>query len=693
MSLAAVLLAGALVAVPGLGITFALFEPGRVSLPTRLALVFPLGYAAIALTALVLAILHALYLPALAALLVIGSALAWVTGLRRAPLRAHLNTWRREIGDERWPYLMAAALILVLVVIRLTYSPILNISDQTPLRYWADGLEMADAHRIPELSLQWGHLFPSTVSKAVLNSFDAAMSMFLGRGPFAPMGALLMLVSTGLILGAVALGREMGLRWTAPLLAILLFANRFIGNRELSADLDTYRAENWGRLLALAAVLLAVRALRSPSFRDARLEAAASGILFGVCAGTHLVPAVIGLALVICYGVGRAIADQRVVAILGTGTAVAGMAVLMGAVVLIAPRGDVGFEGTSAQDSYRRLGVELGLGEAWDPTLYLAQGKIEQAPHEYSGRFYVSPSYLYREYTRRVVGVTKVRQRYLIALPVFATMSLLLLLFLGKRDLKALAVAAVLLVAVILVVSLYFSFRYDVYAIAQFGPRRLFDYSALPFLLVGLAVVEFGLVRLGERVPRVGDPLPWLTPVASVVFLAILAIAALPKAVAPRQSYPYLASALPPLAWIQRHVPCEGRVLADRRTLATFETITRRAGVLEGMGPYLRPDVLGRAIREMLAARDFFKDPEGHGSYLRQRHISAVMVTAYNHPMGGALKVAAVDRKGLDSAPFLEEAARSASVTVYRVTDLDASRSEAFPGVRGRAGYGCGSAA
>ena len=34
--------------------------------------------------------------------------------------------------------------------------PVLNLSDQTPLRYWADGVEIADARRIPETSIQWG---------------------------------------------------------------------------------------------------------------------------------------------------------------------------------------------------------------------------------------------------------------------------------------------------------------------------------------------------------------------------------------------------------------------------------------------------------------------------------------------------------------------------------------------------------
>ena len=50
-------------------------------------------------------------------------------------------------------------------------------------------------------------------------------------------------------------------------------------------------------------------------------------------------------------------------------------------------------------------------------------------------------------------------------------------------------------------------------------------------------------------------------------------------------------------------MPCDGTVLADRRTLGTFEAMTRHAGAVEGMGPYLRPMVLSTAIRTLLAAQ------------------------------------------------------------------------------------------
>src|SRR5204863_93219 len=80
-----------------------------------------------------------------------------------------------------------------------------------------------------------------------------------------------------------------------------------------AADSPTSRPEPWGRLLVLAALLLAVRALRSgPGDRSlARREAIASGALFGLAAGTHLVPTVVGLAFLGAYAIGAAGFDRR----------------------------------------------------------------------------------------------------------------------------------------------------------------------------------------------------------------------------------------------------------------------------------------------------------------------------------------------------------------------------------------------
>jgi hypothetical protein len=689
MRFSTVVVAVAFVAAPGVGLMFAMLSPGRASLPVRLAVVVPFGYAFIGAAGFVLALAHAMTRPSFFVLYAAGTAAAWLVGLRRHGIAEHVRAWRAEVAGERWPYLLGLLLVGGMAAVRLTYSGIFDLFDQTPLRYWADGLEIADAHRVPALSLQWGHLFPSTTSKVFLNCFNAAASFALGRGPVASMGALLFVTSMGVVVGAFALAREMGLRWTAPLLVLILFADRVRGNRELTSDLMRYKAEDVGRMLILVALVFVVRALRHERWRDARADALVAGALFGVAVGTHLVPVVVGVALATGYAVAWMVLRRTLIPVLRIGAVAAGAAVLVGGVVLFAPRGDIGFQGASNTAAYRALAAELHEPACWDPTLYLSQNVIEQPCHQFSAGFYNPPSYIYREFVRRTVGEGKVRTRYLILLPVGYAVAVVVLLVWGSADLKATAVAAAVFAALVLAATLYFSYRYGVYAIAQFGERRLFDYTGLPVAVLALGVFEVLIVRAAGRLPAAGGPRPWVAPVAAVLAFVVMAAVLLPRDRADGAHDAFLATALGPLSWIERNAPCQGRILADRRTLATFEVYTRRAGVLEGMGPYLRPDVLTAAIRSMLSARQFFLDPAVHEQYLRRQGIWAVVVTAPGQPLGGALKVAHLDLAALDAAPFLRVVARSASVTVYRYTGYDPEAASTFPPVARLPGYGC----
>jgi hypothetical protein len=713
-----VLLAALLVAAPGTGVTFLLFPPGRASLATRLGLVVPFGFAGVGVVALALAIAHALTTVALAVVLAIGTVAAWAAALRRDGWRRHLPALGRDVRAEPWAYGSWFGLAAAFVAVRLTYSPVLNLADQTPLRYWADGLEIADAHHIPALSLQWGRLYPTAVSKVVLNAFDAAGALVLGRGPLIPMGALLVVGSVGLFLVAFALARELGLRVTAPFVAVLLFANATLGPRDLTNDLTNFRAETWGRLVVLAALLMTVRAMARASPEPAaageappgaaatehapaepavarpggpwrRGEAVVAGVLFGLAAGTHLVPTVVGLAFAGGYALSRLLrrGRGRVRAVLVPAATILGVAVASAALVRFASGGDLGFGGAANTASYRALARDLGLPRDFDPTLYLALGRTASPP---ARGFYQPPSVTYHELVRRMVGERRLRRPFLVAVPVLGALGLVALWRRSDRepDLWDAGVASVLTALAILGVALAFSHRFHVYVFAVFGARRLFDYAGLAAVLMAAAMVELGLRRLPTR--RSGRA-PGV-PVAAAVALAVLAAIALPRVVAPSARERFYGSALAPLAWIERNVPCRGRVLADRRTLATFESLARRAGALEGMGPYLRPELLETAIADLFAARAFFRDPVAHGGDLRRWGIAAVVVTARDQTLGGVggtLKVGG-PRSPLARVPGLRIAARSSTVTVYRVTGFDPAAAGRFPDVSSRPGYRCG---
>lgn len=680
-----VALAILLVLAPGVALTFALFAPGRLNLPSRAGLAAPLGYSALALASFVCAVGGVLVTPVV--VLVWGALSIWpVAGLiRRRRIQRHLAEWKEEVRRDRWGMAVGLIVLVAFSLPRFTYDPVLNLADQTPLRYWADGLEIADGGKIPQTSLQWGIVVPSAQSKVVLNSFHAAASLVLGRGPLAPMGALLVVLSIGLLLLAFALARELGLRLLAPAVPVLLFANHLIGPRNLTLDLLNLKAENWGRLVALAAVLLGVRTIRADRSRHRRKEALLTGLLLGTAAGTHLVATVVAAIFLVAYGVAWAVLRRRARTVAKVvGTAV-GVGALLGGIVLLASPGAVGFEGARGSSAYEAAVGQPGVSQPFDPTRYLALGDLDQRAPPVG--FYDPPSELYHEFVRRAVGEPVLRRPVKWVFPVVFLGGAVVLWVWGDRRMRALAAAAAALAVVILLVALVFNYLFEVYVLAEFGPRRLFDYAGLSVVLVVAGAVDVALRRARARARE----LPRAAHVATSAVVAVLVAFGAIRTVAPDGQEEYLRSGLEPLQWIEEHLACRGRVLADRRTLATFETFTRHAGVIEGMGPYLRPDLLSVAVGELLEARAFFDAPAAGQVYLTANAVGAVVVTAYDQTLGGVggpLRVGPIDRAGLADAGFLEVVARSDTVTVYRVSGLTLPGG-GFADVKGLPGYGC----
>jgi hypothetical protein len=656
---------------------------------TLAALVIPCGFLVVAGLALVLAVARVLYLPVFAVLLTgATSAMAWV-GLARHGPGEYVAAWRMDFREHRWPYAVGGLFMVALIVIRLGYSPLLNLYSETPFRYWADGIEIADAHRIPAATLQWGQLVSPTVSKVALNAFHAAGTLVLGRGPLPPMGALLFVVSIGLVLGAVAFAREIGLRYTAPLFAMLLFLNRIAGGREMTRDLNAYRAENWGRLLMLVAVLLLVRAIRAEDRPEARREGILGAALLGMAGVTHLVPFVIGVTLVGGFFLAEVVFRHRFLPLLRRASMFAGVALIIVGSVLWAAGGDWGFEGVSARQSYQEISRELGLDESWDPTLFLARGVVDQEEVKPVRGFYLSPRTYYDALARTVTGRLPHRRFIREHLHYFIPAGLLVMFAFGSRRLRSVGIAAVALGVAIGAATLFFGYRNDLYALALFGLRRLDEYAMVPVVLVVLGVLEVAVVRGAGFVARFRGSPGGVARVTAVVLMVGLAAVMLPNSTSDSVGEEAAATALGPLAEASRVTPCSGRILGSARTLATYQVFTRRAGVLEGMGPFFRPNVLRVALRDMFAATEFFADPAGNHQFLAERGVATVVVFNF---LGGATNRLEFDLAKLSAAPFLEEVSRSRSVVVFRVTDFDPSMAARFPDVTRQPGYLCGAA-
>src|SRR6059036_2717135 len=104
MSAASILVAAALVSAPGAGLVLWMFAPGRASPAVQIGLFVPFGVAWVAVVALVLALVHALFLPAFLLLYVAATGAVWVGALRRRDLRDRFRSWREELRAEPWAY-------------------------------------------------------------------------------------------------------------------------------------------------------------------------------------------------------------------------------------------------------------------------------------------------------------------------------------------------------------------------------------------------------------------------------------------------------------------------------------------------------------------------------------------------------------------------------------------------------------
>jgi hypothetical protein len=683
------LLAAAYVLLPGCGLCLATGIAVDRSIFTFLALAFGLGFGGVGLVCLLLALTGLMGPTSLSVAWIVGTSICLVIAQRRGAPRRYLRGWREQVIGDPLAAGSAALVVVGVAIARSIVDPVTAIGP-TVLRYWADALEIADAGRIPEGTLQWGTVLEPATSKVVLNAFNAGASMFLGRDVVGSQAALLGVVTVGLVLVAIAMFSEMGIPRLAPLGALLLFVNDVFPH-DLTRDLARNLAENWGRLGAFSAVLAWILAvpLGSPYGGSERNRGSparvplliVSGILLGVTAGTHLVAASFGVAAIAALTVASMILTRPIRPLLRATGAVAGVALLIGGGVLALAPGDLGFTGAVGADPYRRLRSELGLPASFDPTYFIATHDLDGAQDRGSDDVGdVVEMFAYKAGGHNVHFVKEGQERppLALALPsIVAVVLVVAVLIAGPVAHRVVALSSVILAATLLAVGIAFALRYDVFVLESFGNRRLFSYATVAYLLVLLAAGESVLTRFRTVAPVVAT-------IVVVLGAAILIPSSDRPEIVDESGFEQLAL----VRWVGHHVPCEGRILADRRSLGTFEAIAGRVGVLEGMGPHIRPAVLELAIGEIFRARDFFTSPEDGLPYLHERAVAAVVVASPG--VRSALlgyRITPPRPQRLERVPFLRQAFRNAAGTVYLVEGFRPDPSS--PRVAGRPGYPC----
>jgi hypothetical protein len=118
---------------------------------------------------------------------------------------------------------------------------------------------------------------------------------------------------------------------------------------------------------------------------------------------------------------------------------------------------------------------------------------------------------------------------------------------------------------------------------------------------------------------------------------------------------------------ISRQVPCDARILPNVRSEGVFEAVTGRRSVLEGMSPYLRPDMLTRVLSVVREAKGYFHHPVRERSFLRSEHVDYVMTL----PPGDALVMGQYTKAWaapkLPTMPWLDLVDTVNGVSLYRV--------------------------
>ena len=164
--------------------------------------------------------------------------------------------------------------------------------------------------------------------------------------------------------------------------------------------------------------------------------------------------------------------------------------------------------------------------------------------------------------------------------------------------------------------------------------------------------------------------------------VALLSLANLPSANVHQEA---IKNTIAYLDWIKSNTACDARMLSNHRTPGTYQVLTGRASVDEGMGPYLRPPMLDR-ILHLIKTRMFYQHPEQGRSFLRQRGVDYVI--AYRRePANPNLRAFGANLQDLSRQPFLRPVFQNQQVSIFQVVGLPGSRS--LPLATDRPGYDC----
>jgi hypothetical protein len=645
-SLVVLAVVACLIAVPGIAAALAAYAPGEVSIVTRLAAAFGLGYAAAGGCAFLPAAVHAFRLGIFIVLWLVVSAVLWVVALRFTSLRDQYNAFLTDFNKNLFPLLLGACVVAVVLIIHLRFLYFLGAPRYV---YYLNGMEIANSHGVPAETLEYGQAWPPATDKIFLDSFTGVVALLSHNVAIGP-GVLLWISLAGAAIGLWATAWELGIRLLGGLLPLLLLANLSILNPTVSSDFTDYRAEDFGRAVAFCALALGIFAIRERRWRPAVI----AGLVLAAASGTHLVPVVVVSIALFFVGVAESLRGHGArgrIAPFECGLILAVVGGIGGIIIRLFAGGSFGLSGATSPSTYSSIHTRF------DPTAYLYDGSFLPRDTASSSLWYFPPSRVLHDMW---AGSRIVWPSWgLWLLFAGAVIAAVLLFVLVRGDLRIAGIVGLGVLAGVIAIALAFDFHYKVYIEATFGDRRLRESTALGLILIGLGVAEGLLLLVGRRRPRVAA-------VVAVVAVLAMAVWLLPNNDLQKQArVSHQRTVL--INWMRTQTPCNARFLVNQRTEGGVTALTGRFALLEGMGPFLRVSTLPYVVNLLLGARDFFQNPVPNESYLRRHDISYVVVTRQSLFLGYSGPTGVADIRALNAAPFLHRVLVTPRATVYRV--------------------------
>ncbi len=641
-----------LLAIPGVGASFAAFPPGEVSFVTRLASMFGLGYTVAGGCAFILAATHTFRLSFFIPLWVVVTAVVWFLALRRTSIRDHLQGLGAGLRDQRYPLLLGGVVVLALLIVHIS---VFHYVEGREYVYYLNGVEIANAHGTPAHTLEYGQSWAPATDKIFLDAFTGVLVLFDSNPLIAP-GVLLWVSILGSALGLWAVAWELGIRRVGALLPLLLLGNAVIFNTAFYKLFTEYRAEDFGRAISFCALALGVFAVRKRKWRPAVI----AGLVLGAASGTHLIPVVVVVIALCLFGVALMLRDRTKsdwLAVFRQEVIVGGTCGVALLVIRVFAGGTFGLTGASDQSAYKAIHTKF------DPTAYLYNGAMP--PRK------TSPPYVP---WHRVVG-DFVTDALGFHVPTVAAVLLLLgllvatvLLFtLVKTELATVGVVGLGLWLALVVVAIFFSYRSYIFIDGTFGLRRLGDYASMGLILIGLGVLEGLLLLLENLLPLPERARPQALIAAAAVPVLLLTVWLLPSSGLTQQFSQISQDRTMFFNWVREHTPCGARFLVNQRSEGTVTSLTGRESLTEGMGPFLRPSVLPYVTSLMLSARQFYLHPQTNQAFLGQHGITYVVVARVPDLVGYTGPESKTDLSAMNTTPFLRPVFIRPYVRVYQV--------------------------